>query len=335
MLGFGALGEFAIGQVGRATLALTSDILQEVVTRLVDVDRLLPALPSQLHHFTSLETAYRIIIDDNIRLSHAEYSNDQMEMGEAKDIIRSELSSRSSNPFFSQVLADYERLAPTLDAYIFCMATGNPAVDPPQDILSQWRAYGQDGRGVCLTLDASKLGRLVSNTPGLRINPVIYQRATQVRFVGDILDRGLLKQADQVPNALEATIAALVFATPLMKAPSFEEEREWRLIFMPPQIDLRPQLGFYARRDFLAPYLDLTQLWNQLREAMISEAALRATLPAHLPNVSLPLVPITEVMIGPSGHQTLNARAFIKLLVQANRPTVTIRQSNIPYRSLS
>jgi hypothetical protein len=56
-------------------------------------------------------------------------------------------------------------------------------------MLSQWRAYGQDGRGICLTLNASDLARLVDNTPGLRINPVIYDRTTQRLFVDAILDR--------------------------------------------------------------------------------------------------------------------------------------------------
>src|SRR5260221_12313867 len=99
MLGFGALGQFALGQIGNDALALTSDILQEVITQLVNAGSL-PPLPAQLHHFTSLETAYRIIDADNIRLSHAEYSNDQTEMGQAKDVIRAELAARLQDPFF-------------------------------------------------------------------------------------------------------------------------------------------------------------------------------------------------------------------------------------------
>jgi len=252
-----------------------------------------------------------------------------------KDIIRAELKSRSSNPFFQQVLSEYEKVAPNLDAYIFCMSTGSPTCVPPQDILSQWRAYGQDGRGASLTLDAFKLGRLVSNTPGLRINPVIYRRAIQARFINEILGRGLIAHTNNNPNAREATIAALVFATPLMKAPGFEEEHEWRLIFMPPQVDLMPRLGFRARRDFLAPYIDLIHLWHDLRPAMVAIPSLRATLPPLLPEVNPPLVPVIEMMVGPSGHQLLNVRAFSKLLVQENRTGVTILQSNIPYRSLS
>jgi hypothetical protein len=36
MLGFGAIGEFALGEVGGQALALSSDILEKVVTHLVE-----------------------------------------------------------------------------------------------------------------------------------------------------------------------------------------------------------------------------------------------------------------------------------------------------------
>lgn len=42
-------------------------------------------------------------------------------------------------------------------------------------------------------------------------------------------------------------------------------------------------------------------LLGQDRRYQIAILALRAILPIHLPNVSPPLVPITEVMVGPSG----------------------------------
>jgi DUF2971 family protein len=334
MLGFGAIGEFAVGQVSHDSTALTSDILQQVVTKLVNVDMLLPALPPRLHHFTSLGTAAQIIETDNVRLSHAEYSNDQTEMEQAKEIILSTLNSRSSHPFFKQAHTEYEKRVPELDAYIFCMSMDKPGTGLPQDILSQWRAYGQDGRGVALTLGTSQLARMVGNIPNLRINPVIYARSTQQLFVDGILDLGLAAHVHSDPFALDATIAALAFATPLMKASGFEEEHEWRLIFMPPPLDPPPALQFHPRRDFLAPYLNLQYLWTDLRPQMVSIQALRNALPMHVPSITLPLLSIQEVMIGPSGHQTLNVRAFKKLLNQHHLGSVTVERSQIPYRSL-
>lgn len=336
MLGFGPLGTSALGEVvGGRALALSSDILEEVITLLVQ-EHLLVTCPRQLYHYTTLDTASQIINLDNIRLSHAEYSNDQNEMATAKDLIKSELRKLGADPFFAQVLQDYENLAPTLDAYIFCMSSGLEQGPLPQDMLSQWRAYGHDGRGVCLTLGGYEFGRLGGNVPGLRINPVIYELPKQTRLIAEILQCGKVRNSGD-PDARSATVAALVFCTPLMKASEFAEEREWRLIFMPPQRGPQPQLEFHPRRDFLAPFINFHELWNKLRLDLLEVPELRQSLRGNLPNPppGPHLVPIQEITVGPSGHQLLNVRAFEKLLDQAKRSSVAVQLSKIPYRSLN
>jgi hypothetical protein len=307
------------------TFALTSQILGMVIGELG-----LPKPPRELHHFTSLDAAYRIIEDDNIRLSHAEYSNDQTEMKRAKEIIRTALRARSGTSFFDDVFNCYEQLAPNLDAYVFCTS------NTEQDILSQWRAYGHDGKGVCLTLDTEKIERLVYNAPGLlRNNPVIYVEETQNKFVEAILDKGLHFHNSGEANARTATVSALVFTTPLMKASGFREEDEWRLIFMPPENGPTPHFGFHSRRDFLVPYIDLCHIWYKMRPEFpdVDGLGIRSSLrPSPLVP---PLVPITKIMIGPSGHPLLNERAVGKLIKQANRTVVEVRCSQIPYRSFA
>ena len=152
---------------------LTKLILTKTITEFLSVSKLLPEPPSELHHFTTMEAACHIISSDDVRLTHAEYSNDQTEMERAKYIIRCALRDREADPFFSTVSTEYQRFASDLDAYVLCMSTGKTG-DAPQDILSQWRAYGQDGKGACLTLDRKDLDLLIHNTPGLRLNPAIY-----------------------------------------------------------------------------------------------------------------------------------------------------------------
>ena len=339
MLGFGPISSAPLSSLPDNISRLTSDIVQEVVTLFVNEDRLRTS-PDELHHFTSLETACKIIEGDDVRMSHAEYSNDQMEMEEAKKIILDRLRALSpTDPLFPKVLAEYEHRSENLDAFIFCMSRGKPTDEGlPQDILSQWRAYGQDGRGICLTLNRSDLQRLIRNTPTLRLNPAIYDRKIQVDFIDAILNRVLTAHHAGAPNAHEAAVAALVFATPLMKAPGFSEEDEWRLIFMPPK-GINPQLKFHPRRDFLAPYITLKQIWETLRPAMLEVATLADMLPPEqlreVPHVP-PLIPITQIMVGPSGHQSLNERAMAKLIAQTpHRAAIAISTSKIPYRSLA
>jgi len=342
MFGSGPFGSAPFGDVfDDLAFASTSDILQKIVTIWMD-EKKLSSLPARLHHYTSLDTAQKILEKDDVRLSHAEYSNDQMEMEQAKRVIAETLETlvqqsqqQPASDFLVAVQKEYLQLAPNLDAYIFCMSEGDQNSAKVQDRLSQWRAYGQDGRGVCLTLDASKLAHLVYYTPGLRINPVIYDRSKQFAFVNAIVSEGLnLNQAGN-QSAITATVGALVFATPLMKAPGFSEEREWRLLFMPPAVDPSPRLEFHPRRDFLAPFLRLQYIWNDLGPQLASNQNLRPHPPLNVTRpTGKPLLPIEGVMVGPSGHQPLNLRAMTKLLKQTSWQ-VTPDTSDIPYRSIA
>jgi hypothetical protein len=315
-------------------LARTADILQTVVTRFANQERLVP--PSLLHHFTSLDAAQKILEKDDIRLTHAEYSNDQTEMRHADAIIRNELDRRRArgSVFFGNVATVYNLLAPTLDAHIFCMSEGENRTTKPQDRLSQWRAYGQNGRGVCISFDTKKLGHYVFHMTGLRINPMIYDPLRQVNFVKDILVEGENLNRAQDPAALTATVGALTFAMPLMKAEGFSEEREWRLIFMPPVSGPLPILEFHPRRDFLGPFLRLQYIWHNLRLAFAQIPALRPNPPLNVPlPAGRPLLPITDVMVGPSGHQPLNLKAMKMLLAQTPW-RLAPSFSDIPYRGL-
>jgi hypothetical protein len=96
-------------------------------------------------------------------------------------------------------------------------------------------------------------------------------------------------------------------------------------------------LHFHPRRHFLAPYLTLNAIWFTLQPAMLAIPALVALLnparaAAHVP----PLVPITLIMVGPSGHAALTQRAMQKLVAQVpHRGAIPITISAIPYRSLA
>jgi hypothetical protein len=338
MLGSGALGSAPLGgfpDFDTAALAATSDILQSVVTNFVKLGRLHES-PARLHHYTSLATAQKILECDNIRLSHAEYSNDQLEMVQAKEVISRILTlSAASSNFLAAVLGQYNNIAPNLDAYVFCMSEGEDQV--AQDRLSQWRAYGHDGRGICISLNSAGLGNLSYFTPGLRVNPVIYCPDLQDLFIEAILQEGVQMNGGGNPDAtaVAATVGALVFATPLMKADGFREEREWRLIFMPPANGPQPTLKFNPRRDFLAPFVELKYIWSTLRPELNKVEAIRREPPINVPEpTGKPLLPIDEVMVGPSIHQPLNVRAMTKLLNQTSWPLLAPTRSTIPYRAV-
>ena len=67
-----------------SVLRTTNDFLQTVVTQFV-TDDLLPTSSHDLFHYAALETIHKIIEFYILRLSHAEYSNDQTCLIEASD----------------------------------------------------------------------------------------------------------------------------------------------------------------------------------------------------------------------------------------------------------
>jgi hypothetical protein len=311
------------------------------ITKLVNQGTL-SCLPQKLYHYTTLETACKIVEFDNIRLSNAEYSNDQNELVEAKNrietIIKDRIENKMMDKDFGESLLNYLQQKTTdLDVYVFCMSAGDSKKIPKEeDVLSQWRGYGQDGKGACISLEASKLADLTHHLPGLVINPVIYKPETVTALIADLLDQVDSAWRGNRIAEIAVTANALLALVPIIKNVGFEEEKEWRLIFITPHKAFRINLEFIARRDFLAPFTTLDHLWRELREEMMKHPAITIDPPpgkAFVP-VAKPLVPILSIMVGPSGHQSLNKRAFQKLIAKYELK-IDVNESDIPYRSLS
>jgi hypothetical protein len=310
-------------------------ILEKVLTD--DLSNLAVNRPKTLYHYTSLETIQKIMEYDNVRLSHAEYSNDRHEIVDAINLISGTLNTQKQSsisgfgPFCNQVEVAFIARPVEIDAYIFCMCAGLNAAVRPQDMLSQWRAYAQDGRGGALSLDMAALTAIVYHLPGLRINPVVYDAVVKAKFVNAILVEGYNRYQQLGHSAIGETVEALLFCTPLMKHDGFQEEREWRLIYVPRDDLPTPLIQFHPRRDFLAPYVDLKHLYTTTSAA--------AAPGIHSPPVNVPqpkgnpLIPVDAVMVGPSGHQGLNVRAM-KKVVSRFRPSLSVDFSRTPYRSL-
>jgi hypothetical protein len=80
--------------LGAEVLLATSDILETIVTRQSDT---FPPFPKELFHYATLETIQKIFEFDDLRLSHAAYSNDQRELAQAKEVISNRLRNYSGS----------------------------------------------------------------------------------------------------------------------------------------------------------------------------------------------------------------------------------------------
>jgi hypothetical protein len=67
--------------------------------------------------------------------------------------ILSSVNSRIEQQFYADVSAGFTSQSKFYEAFVFSMSEGKLGING-QDVLSAWRAYGKDGRGICLSFES-------------------------------------------------------------------------------------------------------------------------------------------------------------------------------------
>jgi hypothetical protein len=303
-----------------------------LIDHIIQVHGLDDKRPPLLHHYTSLDSAINIIQNKEIRLFHCEFLNDSTEINLAIILINETIARvinraanqtyhRASEQFFKQVETQYYAKSSLYDAFVFCMSEGDTANLQGQDELSSWRAYGRDGRGICLSYDSTQLALYANGGTGLRLSRVIYNPGLQQRILEEILDEGykMYSSSNNPQDSVAATVAAFIFMMPVLKHKAFEEEREWRFIFLPENQDPSTStMKFHVRNDLIVPY-------HTMQHAL--DPPINPHVDPSKPHINR-TPQVSEIMIGPSGHQKLNGKSLEFL-----RGNAVLRFSAIPYRS--
>ena len=268
------------------------------------------AVPALLYHYCSMESFLSIINSGVIRLSDSRCTNDAYEnvwiMKPVRDVLD---NAKQSN----------EKLVLELEKYI----TGIGRKPVPYiacfsemgDLLSQWRAYGDDGKGVAIGFEVKISEGLPVTYEGmqgvndsLKIRNVVYDYDVQRKLVDEIIHNALQDVFTNVPS----WVNSLKLLSYVYKHPAFREEKEWRIIHTPLIYDNYMMDGgisalkFSTKRDTLASFFELpvTAIGN--------------------------FVAIKEIVLGPKNrtlpdilHDFLEMRYY---------PGVIIRRSEVPYR---
>jgi Protein of unknown function (DUF2971) len=199
-----------------------------------------------LYHYCSAETALAIIGSRSVHLSALSQSNDRLEGQWALSMLVAKLTDTGIPKL--QIEAVRKFIGLWLDANItlgFCMSKNG-------DLLSQWRGYADNGRGVAIGFSKATLqASTASNAKGLlRLYDVQYKDGV----CSETLNRGSEKIYDlHRNNQLETALSTLVVGKSLspgspeaaqlhlvalhvaqcsfaMKNPAFVEENEVRLV---------------------------------------------------------------------------------------------------------
>ncbi len=206
--------------------------------------------PHIVYHYCSLESFLSIMTNNTIRLTNISKSNDRAEIQYCFDVFEKTL--RDSCIEFSKKYVDnteikkhfsdidYDSLvakAVVNDSLIYYVA----CFSSEPDLLSQWRGYANDGKGVAIGF-YSKNFMDAQDLKNVKYAKVIYDKHAVKIELHDYIIQKLKRVHDKAgvsaspfsyDTAINDIISGMVYYAVFYKNPAFSEESEWRLVFYP------------------------------------------------------------------------------------------------------
>lgn len=273
------------------------------------------AIPDMLFHYTNLEGAHGILTSRQIWLTKIQHLNDAAELRYALELFRGRVETWPGNlPDDARhfLLETARQLGSFLNANI-CLAS----FCTEGDLLSQWRAYSAAANGVSLAFSGAFL-RQLSRHENFHIWKCLYSRDQHDRVIEDmimlLLDlhrTGPARRLMAPQDLMRHFSTVFLQVAPVLKHPSFHEEKEWRIISAPVPADA-PDYHVLLAGSRLRPTY-------QLRFPIDEDGACRVLVGAHT---------------GPSADTALMLDALSLLAGLHGHVDLQARPSRIPYRAV-
>lgn len=189
----------------------------------INLDKILKVeIPEKLYHYCSTETFMNIMKSGNIRLSDSYQMNDYLENKWIDNILKK----YNTEDKYIGIFKEYESEKSKIRPHIFCLSS-------EKDLLSQWRAYAANGKGISIGFDLKTLkSNEETNENSLFIAKCLYNEKKQEDIIKKIFDE-YSKNSSSTKNDIKEVVETLKLLSIIFKNPAFKEENEWRIIFMP------------------------------------------------------------------------------------------------------
>lgn len=242
-----------------------------------------------IHHYTGVEGLLGILQSNKLFATAAYYLNDSSEVEYGSHLVLKILEewlevNEKNTAFPATVLRALYALfrLPDLPSYrsetiyVACFCSR-------ENLLSQWRAYGQKG-GYSLGFRVSGNSVDLEGPPGfenVRLARVEYNPASQSSVLGEIIRETIVAVADLVkpgPFETEKDLRykivewlddRLLQEIVTFKHPAFYDEQEWRVIVRPNKTPNDDSVKFRPLRGGLVPYVELSPRSSKLPIASI------------------------------------------------------------------
>lgn len=212
-----------------------------------------PKLPRTLYHYCSIDAFLSIIQNKCIWLSDADKTNDSSELNYIFEFFKetineilknygdkydNNLKNTVKDIAYSTVYKLVYKKAPISQyrkSFLCCFSES-------KDLLSQWRAYGNDGKGIAIGFDSKMLASIVCDET-YNFTKVIYKEKVMKDFLykalTDPLQWAIDSSIDEKNNNLisqdelflqvSMIICAIWREGFVFKHSGFSEEKEWRI----------------------------------------------------------------------------------------------------------
>lgn len=272
--------------------------------------------PEKLYHYCSISTFMSIIKNKCFWLSDTKYTNDKEELAAFRISVYETLSELLRDNIIDNKMAEelwISYIYNTLPGYISCFSENG-------DLLSQWRSYGDDGKGIAISIDFNKLP-LRKEAP-LRIgglekryyaNKVLYANDIVKKQIKEML-KNVIKDKKKVSEINYFDLINIFNLSYYSKNEGFREESEWRIIYLP--------FILFNSTTKEAVYGENTDLEN---------TKFRTNGEKIISYFEFPFSPdsVNEVIVGPKN--STDRETLSMFLVANGVRNVNIQKSQIPY----
>jgi hypothetical protein len=243
-----------------------------------------------LYHYTDNETFIKIIENKEIWLSNIFQTNDPYDGLWIIEVIK-ENYPEIYDKYIYKKMDRYKNIEYISSGqgskYIACFSK-------KRDLLSQWRGYGDDGKGICIGFNENILERYVDDISHtlqgyLRLLPIEYKKEKQLEDIKRTYEnREIYDNVNPGNDDIRWCTELIDYSAALYKQNGFREEQEIRLIYKPEQFisELQcedkirkcgtiyiPQIYYRTnkQKDDIIPYykLDISGSYDIIKEIIV------------------------------------------------------------------
>lgn len=274
-----------------------------------------------IYHYCGMDSFFGIVKNKNIRLSNAYKTNDYTELEWIFSVMENSMTSVFKTEFLSSLRKSYRKWLETyFRPHIACFSKKG-------DLLSQWRAYANDGKGISIGFNRKYFESIKTlDNKEFEIYDIVYRYNEQEKLLKSLfnslfstigtdnlklLEEFYINKGDKICLEEIMLASALLKYGMIFKNETFSEEKEVRLIHGFDQVGAEPDVFEYrVTEDDLISFVEVPI------------------------NVKNDYPPIKEIILGPNCKVNPNSlRHFLGQELSGSLSWIDIRKSESSYRS--